>query len=243
MQSIPQNLGIVQQLSRWLAAWLIRGSVASSVPVDGFVAIETPENPNFRRITFTFAIIALAAKLARVDGEVSRKEFLAFREMFPLARESEQKVRRLFQVAREEKTAAVHYARQVWRLFPERPELREEVLERLFRIAVADGFLTAAEEAYLREVAAAMHITQECYRKLQKRYTVYYPQDPFRVLNIPRSASDQQIKAQYRRLIREYHPDGLRSYGYSAEEIKLSERHLAVINEAYAKIRHNRSLR
>ena len=50
--------------------------------------------------------------------------------------------------------------------------------------------------------------------------------DPYRVLGVPQGASDDEIKAAYKRLAKKYHPD--LNDGSSEAEKKMAE-----INEAY----------
>ena len=50
--------------------------------------------------------------------------------------------------------------------------------------------------------------------------------DPYRVLGVPQGASDDEIKAAYKRLAKKYHPD--LNDGSSEDEKKMAE-----INEAY----------
>ena len=57
-------------------------------------------------------------------------------------------------------------------------------------------------------------------------------ENPYKVLGVAETASDEQIKAVYRELCKKYHPD-LRSEGISREE---AEKKMAEINAAYDNI-------
>ena len=54
-------------------------------------------------------------------------------------------------------------------------------------------------------------------------------EDPYRVLGISRGATEDEVKAAYRKLAKEYHPD--RNGGSASAEAKMKE-----INDAYAKV-------
>ena len=60
------------------------------------------------------------------------------------------------------------------------------------------------------------------------------PKDPYRVLNIDRNASDEEIKRAYRRLAGQYHPDKVQHLG--EEFRKLAEKRFKEIEEAYRKL-------
>ncbi len=66
--------------------------------------------------------------------------------------------------------------------------------------------------------------------------------DPFEILGLGRDADDAVIKAAYRRLVRENHPDRLVAQGLPAEFIELANDKLATINGAYDRIRELRGL-
>jgi DnaJ like chaperone protein len=62
-------------------------------------------------------------------------------------------MRTIFDLARRSTHGFESYARQVGRLFADDRAVLEDLLGGLFHIALADGALCAAEDAYLREVA------------------------------------------------------------------------------------------
>ena len=67
--------------------------------------------------------------------------------------------------------------------------------------------------------------------------------DPYEILGIDRSVSDDEIKAKYRSLIRENHPDVLMAKGVPQEFIDLANEKMAVINASYDCIEKERGLK
>lgn len=55
------------------------------------------------------------------------------------------------------------------------------------------------------------------------------------MLGVPRTASQDEIRAAYRRLIMQYHPD--RVSGMGPEIIAMAEKRTREINEAYAELK------
>ena len=61
--------------------------------------------------------------------------------------------------------------------------------------------------------------------------------DPYKILGVSRDASDEEIKKAYREMVKKYHPD---NYANSPME-DLAEEKMKEINEAYDRIKQNRS--
>ena len=59
--------------------------------------------------------------------------------------------------------------------------------------------------------------------------------DPYKVLNVPRNASPEEIKTAYRQLANKYHPDKVTHLG--EEFSKLAEQRFKEIEEAYRELR------
>src|SRR5215469_1508247 len=123
-----------------------------------------------RRVAFTIAVIALGAKMARADGAVTRDEVAAFREVFQVPPGEEDHVRLVFDLARKSTAGFESYARQVGRLFASDRAVLENLLGGLFHIALADGQVCAAEDAYLREVARHFGFSAGEYARIRAHY-------------------------------------------------------------------------
>ena len=100
-----------------------------------------------RSIAFTIGVIVLGAKMAKVDGVVTRDEIAAFREVFRVPPEEVKNVGRIFNQARRDARGFEPYARQLGRMFRDRPQVLEQLMRGLFHIARADGASTAPASA------------------------------------------------------------------------------------------------
>src|SRR5262245_24401913 len=105
--------------------------------------------PPEESVAFTIAVIALGAKMAKAEGTVTRDEVAAFREVFQVAPSEEAHLRLVFDLARRSTAGFQSYARQIARLFAGQRGVLEDLMSGLFHIALADGRLCPAEEAYL----------------------------------------------------------------------------------------------
>ena len=70
-----------------------------------------------KSVGFTIAVLALGAKMAKADGEVSRAEVTAFRRIFTLPRTEEKHAARVFDLARQDVAGFDAYAAKIARLF------------------------------------------------------------------------------------------------------------------------------
>jgi DnaJ like chaperone protein len=200
---------------------------------------DSEESDPRQRIAFTIAVIALGAKMARADGAVTRDEVAAFREVFQVPPGEEEHVRLVFDLARKSTAGFDSYARQVGRLFATDRVVLEDLLGGLFHIALADGRVCPAEDAYLREVAGHFGFDAGDYLRIRAHHVGADhdgAEDPYAILGVERDAALAAIRDAYHRLVRESHPDLVIARGLPPECIALATARVARINAAYDRI-------
>jgi DnaJ like chaperone protein len=67
-------------------------------------------------------------------------------------------------------------------------------------------------------------------------------EDPYAVLGVPRDITDEAVRAAWRQLMRENHPDSLASRGVPPEFIARASEKVARINAAWDRIKRERGL-
>jgi len=190
-----------------------------------------------RQIAFTIGVVALGAKLARADGRVTQHEIDAFRSFFHVPPEDVESVGRFFDIAKRDTYGFEAYARQVAGLFPDDPDVLEEVLVGLCLIAGADGSASLSEIEWLRAVSAVFGLGEARLRRAFATAGVTLRDDPWAILGVMPNADAEELKRAHRRLALEFHPDRLMARGLPAEAIELANREFAAINAAYDKAR------
>ncbi|MBI3196813.1 MAG: molecular chaperone DjiA [Rhodospirillales bacterium] len=205
-------------------------------------AADDGAHPGLRQIGFTIGVIALGAKMARVDGDVSAAEVAAFREFFHVPPGEEANVQRFFDLAKRDAGGFETYARQVAALFPDAPEILENVIEGLFSIARSDGEIDAAEADYLAKVARIFGLESSRFERAKAAALGVMECEPCVVLGIDPLATDEQIREAWLRQVRANHPDKLMAQGLPEEAIAMATRKLALINDAYDRLRRQRGL-
>jgi DnaJ like chaperone protein len=198
--------------------------------------------PADSRVAFTIAVVALAAKMSKADGVSLPVEAQAFERQFSVPQSECAHVRRLYQLASQDVAGYEAYAAQVARMLEDQPDLKISVLECLFHVASADGVLRPNEDRYLAHVSEILGLSQ-CEFRCVRRGFVIDADSPYEVLNVSPLASDKDIKARYRDLVKSHHPDALVAKGVPAEFLAGAERRLAAITTAYEAILADRGLR
>jgi DnaJ like chaperone protein len=214
---------------------LAKGEGLSAV----FDRLRTPPE---RTVAFTIAVIALGAKMAKADGQVTRDEVSAFREVFTIAPEDEAEAARVFNLARQDVAGFDAYARKIAAMFgPGHPALTD-ILEGLIYVSVADDHFHANEDAFLAEVARIFGVPERLFRAMVLRFAPDAEPDPFEVLGVSRDAHIDEIRAAWKRAARDYHPDRLAARGLPEEAVRLAEKHLIVVNQAWETLRRLHAL-
>jgi len=193
-----------------------------------------------KRIAFTIAVIALGAKMAKADGQVTRDEIDAFKRVFRIPPEEAKNVGRVFDQARRDVRGFELYAQQVARMFVNNPAVLEELLDGLFHIARADGQVSAEELAYLQQVSEIFGLDSARWERVRAGNMAPGQFSPYEILGVPHDAADSEIKTAYRKLVRENHPDRLIAQGMPQEFIDLANEKLATINTAYDNVQKSR---
>lgn len=238
MPRYTHPMSIWTRISEAIAA-LTTGEGLGAV-FDALRASPVPE----RSVGFTIAVIALGAKLAKADGEVTRDEVTAFRRIFVIPEGEESNAARVFNLARQDVAGFDAYARKVAALFRTEGQalcaddrnVLIDILEGLFQIAMADGAYDNKEDAFLREVAAIFGLDDRCYRVLRGRFVDGAARDPYDVLGISAEASMDDARAAWRAAVKDSHPDVMIARGVPAEAVKLATHRLIAINAAWDEI-------
>ena len=204
---------------------------------EGLSAIfENFKSPPEKSVAFTIAVIALGAKMAKADGEVTRDEVIAFRQIFQIPPEDEIQAGRLFNLARQDVAGYDVYAAKIAKMFQDDSQILRDLIEGLFHISMADGHYHPAEDAFIEDVSRIFGLPDRLFTCLRSRYVPGAAPDPYSVLEVAHDATIEDIRKVWRRLVRETHPDNLVARGLPAEAIALANTRLITINNAWQEI-------
>ena len=230
-----------------MSIWSDINEFLSSIVADAFSTVVENVRTVFqgdaetrKRVAFSVALIALSAKMAKADGVVTSDEVDAFRDVFDVPPEEFNNVARLYNLAKQDVAGFDAYGGQVRSLFPgDDPtdgEVLLDVIDALFHIAKADGFIHNNELLFLEEIATVFGFDEVAFERICAHHLHPEGADPYKILDADPQWDFAQLKAHYRKRVAESHPDRLMARGVPKEFIKIASDRLAAINGAWESI-------
>ena len=192
---------------------------------------------------FFTALFACLAKIAKADGVVSREEvdkvdsFIKDRFIFP----SEQRLFaiQIFNQAKDDSHSFQDYADQLASLLSQNKNSLIMFYELLFELAMADGVLHPSEEQLLKEVPRIFNLRSDLYEELKAKFD-NQASDAYLVLGVTKDMSLADIKREYQKKRKEFHPDTLISKGLPEELLEKAKEKFIQIQQAYEEIEKQR---
>jgi DnaJ like chaperone protein len=204
-------------------------------------ALPSPEQAH---MIFFEAVFSMLAKMSKVDGRVSEKEVAVIenfmKDELHLDINSRIAAVQIFRQAIKSSESFETSASQFYMAFSNQPYIIELVMDILFRVASTDGHIQKEEEELLLSASNIFNYTRADYERMKSKYaqtTNHY----YAVLNCEPTASNEDIKKQFRKLAGEYHPDKIQAKGLPEGFIKFANEKFAEIQEAYSAIRKERA--
>ena len=215
------------------------GAVAGHAIDKKIIPTYFSNDENYKSIVFTAGVIALSAKMAKADGKVTKEEILTFRKLVQIPKEDINQVSKLWELAKETTDGYELYAKQIYSLFRNQPEILERILDILFEIAKSDGNIDSKELNYLKNVSNIFNFDEIIFEKL---LALHNPENnSFEILGVKISDSLEDIQKKWKDMVKNNHPDKLIGQGMPIEFIESANQKLAIINSAYEEIKNLRN--
>ena len=206
---------------------------------DVFASLRTPPE---RSVAFAIAVIALGAKMAKADGQVTKDEVAAFREVFTIPGGEEKNAGRLFNLARTDVAGFEDYAHKIKAMYADDTAAPLcDLLEGLFHIALADGYYHPNEDAFLRRVSDIFGLGDVRFKRLRAQFVPDAERDPYDVLGVTSGTPMAEIRKAWRQLVRDTHPDRMMARGVPEEAVKMAEKRMIAINRAWEDINNEKA--
>lgn len=198
-----------------------------------------------RQMTFFVAAFSMLAKLSKADGKITESEIRSIEEFMKrdlhLNSESRKVAIDIFRAATNSNETFESFALQFHDAFRGQPQILEVMVDILLRVAASDGTVNPEEERLIRSAVRIFGFSETAYQSIRARY-IRNDDGAYSVLSLSVSATDDEVKKQYRKLVREYHPDTIASKGLPEEFTKFAEEKFREIQDAYDTIKKARGM-
>lgn len=199
-----------------------------------------------RQAAFFVATFTLLGKIVHADGKMMKSEVDAFYKLlntqFRMGTKETEFAYSLFSKA---SVSEFHYSdllNQFYTLFASEKEMLLLQLDLMARLAIADGHFDNREKTMLEEAKTAFKISDFDYEEILKRYTLDSKDKYYAVLGCKPQDDNDTIKAKYRKLAIEYHPDKVIAKGLPEEFILYAKQKFQEIQNAYEEIKKERNM-
>ena len=199
-------------------------------------------------------LVSLLAKVAKSDGRVSELEARLITQVLDDLSQKVSGVREylkeVYNSQKENVDNAYETARNYKRAFNLNYDTCVARLTFFLNLAYIDGEFNKSEQDVIRNIAYGFGIDKETLDEIIYKFDSFYgsrfgadhdemsqENDAFEVLGLSKNASLDEVKARYKELVRQYHPDILMGRGESKEMIERSTKKLQEINEAYGRLK------
>ena len=197
-----------------------------------------------QQAAYFVCVFSILGKLAKADGVVSEAELRVVNDFIasmPVPEPEKQFARQVGTEAKDSPYAIDDFARQFYQICGSQPEVPVSFLDVLMRVAAADGQLHPAEERLLERVRTIFQISDRQFAAIKANYFSNLDKMYARLDCTPQS-SNQEIKAAYRKLIKDFHPDTIVSKGLPEEFIDFATTRFREIQEAYEAVAKERGM-
>ncbi len=196
------------------------------------------------QVNFLTCLIGLSIAVAGASGSVKRSHVEAmkrfFRQNFPFPAADQELIQRIIDAMYAERDRIDVQGLCAYYASVSTGEGRLLLLRLLFEIARSDAEgITRAEEDLVRRIAASLGIGEGTYRQVRAEY-VREASGAYAILGLSPDAGAEEIRAAYRNLALQNHPDRVANLG--PEFVKVAEEKFKRIQEAYEEIRRERGL-
>ena len=193
-----------------------------------------------QRNTFRFSLLVLASYIIRADGKVMHSEMNLLRQWLRnnfgqnAVDDGEQIILKLFEQQKllghsEFRSMVIGSCEQLRQIMSY--EQRLQLLNFLVMIAQADGFVATAEVNALRECTLALGLSETDLNSMLNLQDAGTNLDAaYKVLGVSPTATNDEVKAAFRRLALQNHPDKVASLGEDVR--KAAEKKFKEINAA-----------
>jgi len=241
---------------KWLGAGLgftLGGPIGSILGyavgnlIDGFTKGDVERAKTYRNTSrtshsgdFEISLLLLSSVVIKADGKIDQRELSYVRNHFKkmYGEERANNAFKLFKgFIKNNKISTRQVCLQIRQNLTHASRL--QLIHFLFGIAKSDGFVNEAEVNSIKIIAGYLSINQYDFESIK---AMFYSssESAYRILEIDKTASNEEIKIAYRKMVKKYHPDKLQHLG--EEHVKGAEEKFRQVQKAYEELQKERKM-
>lgn len=192
--------------------------------------------------------IALVAKVAKADGRVQELEaqlismmFDDISKIFPDQEKTRSILKEIFNEEKERDDDTQAIAQSLNTLLGRSRLKRRQFVEFLIQLAFVDNGISSDEDKVLRQIVTELHISEQDYKlmiakfenMMKNKQQSMSNEEAYKILGVNPSDEMSVIKKKYRKLVRQYHPDIIKSQDKDESYMEEATAKTQEINQAY----------
>ncbi len=202
-------------------------------------------------------LVSLMAKVAKADGKVCELEaellshtFTDISRVFENNEEIREQLKQIYKKEMESFDNTIVVSQKYFELTSRDYRKRLGVMEYLLNLAFIDHDFSKAEFMICEDIANALEIKKADFEEMIAKFEQFYAQKKqkagmnlkkaYEVLGVSEEVDFATVKKEYRKLVRQYHPDILMGQGKEQSIIDAATEKLQEINEAYEIVKKKR---
>ncbi|OFY65275.1 MAG: molecular chaperone DjlA [Bacteroidetes bacterium RBG_13_43_22] len=239
------------RFGKWIGGglgWAVGGPIGGLL---GFLVGSIVDNTSVRASTyapgeerttpgaFSASLMVLIAAVMKADGKVLKSELDYVKQFFvrQFGRESAAEAAMMLRDLLKQNIPVRDVCYQISRNMDYSSRL--QLLQLLYSVSMADGNIHPSEIEVIGAIAGYLGISSSDLLSIKNMF-IPETDSAYRILEIERSATNEEVKKAYRRMAMKYHPDKVSHLG---EEYKKSaDEKFKKVNEAYERIKKERNL-
>ena len=196
--------------------------------------------------------VALVAKVAKADGKVDALEaqligimFDDISAVFPEPSKTKDILKQIFDEEKDRSDNLEEVAQALGQAIRRDKAKEQQFMGFLIQLAFIDGEVSQSEDDVLQTIAQAFEFDPDAYHAIfdqfEKMMKNIHPKanitDAYKLLGVNESDEMSVIKKAYRKLIRKYHPDIIKSQNKGEDYMQKATAKTQEINQAYEMIK------
>jgi len=188
---------------------------------------------------YVMSLLVLVAAVMKADGKILKSELDYVKKFLVhnFGEDSAQEATRMLRDLLQQTIPVNEVCRQIQANM--NYSARLQLVHFLFGIAQADGQVDPRESELINQICSLMGIQKNDYESIQAMFVPNTDSD-YKILEIERTATDDEVKKAYRRMAMKFHPDKVSTLGEDIQNA--AKEKFQKVNQAYENIKKERNI-